>query len=327
MKLSVLDQSVLRSGYSAKDALENTVRLVQLTEKLGYVRFWVAEHHNTDGIAGTSPEVLITHLAAQTKTIKIGSGGVLLPQYSPYKVAENFKLLETLYPNRIDLGIGRSPGGNAETRTALTDGIRKSLNEFPRQVRDLQYYLHSNKKLSNNDVLAYPLTETVPDIWILGVSKRGARLAAENGTAFTFGHFIAPGNGRIALDYYYTHFQASEALQEPKANVCIFVVCAKSQEKAEELALSQDMWLLSIAKGQSTKLESPEAIKKKVLTAEDYKIIKENRKRMIVGTKEKVREDLVQLSKLYKTEEFMIITNIYSFEDKMESYRLLAEVF
>ncbi|KAB2335680.1 LLM class flavin-dependent oxidoreductase [Bacillus mesophilum] len=327
MKLSVLDQSVLSSGSTAQETLQNTTALAKLSEQLGFVRFWVAEHHNTDGIAGTSPEILITHLAAHTKKIKIGSGGVLLPQYSPFKVAENFKVLESLYPGRIDLGIGRSPGGNAETRLALTDGIRKSLNEFPRQVRDLQDYLQKQQKLNSEEVLAYPLTKTVPDLWLLGITHRGARLAAEYGTAFTFGHFISPVNGKRAIEYYYKHFQSSPRLDKPKANICIFVICANTQEEAEEMALSQDMWLLSIAKGESTKILSPEEARRKVLTPEDYSIIKENRKRMVIGTKDKVREQLLRLSELYQTEEFMIICNVYSFEDKVKSYKLTAELF
>ncbi|WP_080846168.1 LLM class flavin-dependent oxidoreductase [Cytobacillus gottheilii] len=327
MKLSVLDQSVISSGSTPQEALQNTTALAQLTEKLGYVRFWVAEHHNSDGIAGTSPEILIAHLAAHTKKIKIGSGGVLLPQYSPFKVAENFKILESLYPGRIDLGIGRSPGGNAETRLALTDGIRKSLNEFPRQLRDLQHYLQMQEKGNNEEVVAYPLSKTVPDLWLLGITHRGARLAAEYGTAFTFGHFISPVNGKRATEYYYKHFQPSPRLKKPQANICIFVICANTQEEAEEMALSQDMWLLSIAKGESTQILSPEEARKKVLTPEDYSIIKENRKRMMIGTKDKVREQLLDLSELYQTEEFMIICNVYSFEEKLKSYELVAELF
>ncbi|KAB7668374.1 LLM class flavin-dependent oxidoreductase [Bacillus sp. B1-b2] len=325
MKLSVLDQSVISMGASAQETLQNTVKLAQITEELGYVRFWVAEHHNTDGIAGTSPEILIAHIASKTSKIKIGSGGVLLPQYSPYKVAENFKLLEALFPGRINLGIGRSPGGNAETRLALTDGLRKSLNEFPRQLKDLQGYLHNNQE--TNEVIAYPITNTVPDVWLLGVTHRGARVAAENGTAFTFGHFIAPANGKRAIEYYYEHFQASQTLNKPRANICIFIICAETMEKAEELALSQDLWLLAISKGKSTKILSTEDAKKTILIEQDHKIIKENRKRMIVGTKQKVKADLMHLSEYYQTDEFMVITNVYSFEDKIQSYRLLAELF
>lgn len=326
LKLSVLDQSVISSGSTAYTALKNTAALAQITEQLGYERFWVAEHHNANGIAGTSPEVLISHIAAKTKHIKVGSGGVLLPQYSPYKVAENFKVLEALYPNRIDLGIGRSPGGSPETRLALTDGIRKSLNEFPRQVQDLQKYIIGNDK-GKNAVTAYPVHDSLPEIWMLGVSHRGARLAAELGIAFTFGHFIAPLNGKRAMDYYYKHFQPSVYANKPKANICIFVICAETTEKAEFLATSLDLWLLALGKGEANaEIISPDQASRKVLSQEDKKAIKENRRRMVIGTKELIREELSRLSKLYGTDEFMVLTNVYDFEDKVRSYKLLAEI-
>jgi luciferase family oxidoreductase group 1 len=327
LKLSVLDQSVISKGYSGRDALQNTVKLAQLTEELGYTRFWVAEHHNSNGIAGSSPEVLISHLASHTKRIRVGSGGVLLPQYSPYKVAENFKLLETLFPNRIDLGIGRSPGGSPATRLALTDGIRRSLNEFPRQVKDLQGYLGSNlpEEHPYHEVMAFPSPETLPEMWLLGITHRGARVAAENGTAFTYGHFITPENGKRAIDYYYEHFQPSALLGEPRANVCIFVVCASTQEKAEEMALSQDIWLLAVGSGGDTRIPSVEEARAKVLSAEERAKVVENRKRMIIGTPQKVRNELLQLSEKYQTEEFMIAANVHNFQDKLQSYTLLAE--
>jgi luciferase family oxidoreductase group 1 len=325
--LSVLDQSVISKGDSANIALQKTVKLAQYTENLGYSRFWLAEHHNTNGIAGSSPEVLISHIASKTKKIRVGSGGVLLPQYSPYKVAENFKVLEALYPNRIDLGIGRSPGGSMSTRLALTDGIRKSLNEFPRQVKDLQGFLHNHLPTEHpfHDVKAFPVAESVPELWLLGITHRGARLAAENGTAFTYGHFITPDNGIQALDYYYRHFQPSPSLAEPKANVCVFVVCAATQDQAEELALSQDIWLLAVEKGMDTRIPSVEEAKNIRLSQEERMKVLQNRKRAIVGTPQTVKDEILRLSEIYQTEEFMIICNVFHFEDKLQSYTLLAE--
>ncbi|MEH7120017.1 LLM class flavin-dependent oxidoreductase [Neobacillus vireti] len=327
MKLSVLDQSVICKGESASTALQKTVQLAQKTEALGYTRFWVAEHHNTNGMAGSSPEVLISHIASNTRHIRVGSGGVLLPQYAPYKIAENFKVLEALFPNRIDVGIGRSPGGSATTRLALTDGLRKSLNDFPRQVKDLQGFLQNQIPLDHpfRDVQAFPDTASLPEMWILGMTHRGARLAAENGTAFTYGHFITPLNGGQAMDYYYQHFQPSPTITEPKANVCVFVVCASTQEKAEELALSQDLWLLAVEKGIDTRIPSIEEAKSTSLSIEQRKKIQENRKRMIIGTPQQVKSEIFRLSEKYRTDEFMIISNIYNFEDKIEIYRLLAE--
>jgi luciferase family oxidoreductase group 1 len=327
MKLSVLDQSVISKGDSAGRALRKTVELAQITEDLGYTRFWVAEHHNTNGIAGSSPEVLISHIASKTRKIRVGSGGVLLPQYSPYKVAENFKVLEALFPNRIDAGLGRSPGGSASTRLALTDGLRKSLNEFPRQVKDLQGFLRNDLSEDHpyQQVKAYPEVSSSPELWLLGITHRGARLAAENGTAFTYGHFITPVNGKRALEQYFQEFQPSPLLDKPKANVCVFVVCAETQDKAEELALSQDLWLLRVEKGMDTRIPSLEEARNTPLTNSDRSKIIQNRKRMIIGTPKQVRDELLKLSEVYRTEEFMIINNLYSFEDKVNTYALLAE--
>lgn len=327
MKLSVLDQSVISKGDSAGQALKKTVELAQITEDLGYTRFWVAEHHNTNGIAGSSPEVLISHIASRTRKIRVGSGGVLLPQYSPYKVAENFKVLEALFPNRIDAGLGRSSGGSATTRLALTDGLRKSLNEFPRQVKDLQGFLRNDLPGEHpyHQVKAYPQESGSPELWLLGITHRGARLAAENGTAFTYGHFITPVYGKRALEQYYQEFQPSSFLDKPKANVCVFVVCSETQDKAEELALSQDLWLLRVEKGMDTRIPSLEEAMNTPLTVSNRSKIIENRKRMIIGTPEQVRDELLKLSEVYRTEEFMIINNLYSFEDKVNTYALLAD--
>ena len=327
MKLSVLDQSVIRKGGNASEALQNTLKLAEVTEELGYTRFWTAEHHNSNGMAGTSPEVLISAIASRTKRIRVGSGGILLPQYSPFKVAEDFSVLEALFPNRIDLGLGRSPGGSPETRLALTDGLRKSMNEFPRQVRDLQDFLGESVPEGHpyHGVTAYPMTETKPEMWVLGVTHRGARVAAENGTAFTFGHFIHPDNGKDSLTYYYEHFLPSPLLKNPLSNVCIFIVCAPTLEKAEELALSQDFWLLSVEQGKDTRIPTIEEAKGAVLTENERKRIQENRKRMLIGTPEMVKEELLKLSETYQTDEFLILTNVYSFKDKVRSYQLLAE--
>lgn len=329
IKLSVLDQSVIRKGETTVTAFQQTLELAKLSEELGYTRFWVAEHHNTSGIAGTSPEILISHIASQTNSIRIGSGGVLLPQYSPFKVAENFKLLETLYPNRIDLGVGRSPGGSPATRLALTDSIRRSLNEFPRQLTDLQGYMEDTIPESHpyHNVRAYPESKTLPELWVLGVTHRGARVAAEKGTAFTYGHFINPHNGLRALQTYRENFQPSNTVKTPKSNVCIFVICAPTQEKAEEIAISQDLWLLAVEKGFDTHILPVNEARNRKLTKKDKERIEENRRRVIIGTPGKVHEEIVRLSDYYQTDEFMIINNTYSFQEKLLTYTLLAEQF
>jgi luciferase family oxidoreductase group 1 len=322
VQLSVLDQSPISAGFSAGSALKNTLRLAKETEDMGYTRFWVAEHHNTNGLASSSPEVLIPVIASHTKRIKVGSGGVLLPQYSPFKVAENFRMLETIFPGRIDLGIGRSPGGSTETRLALTDGIRKSLNEFPHQLKRLQEYLHDQQ-----EVKAYPKSDTNPELWILGTSHRGARVAAEQGTAFTYGHFINPVGGKRAAEEYRRNFQPSLSLKVPKMNVCVFVVCAETEEEAHRLARSQDLWLIQVEKGMDTRIPSASSLDMSSLSNQDKVKIENNRKRMVIGNPIQVKIQLAELSDYYETEEIMVITNLYDIEARIRSYQLLAEEF
>lgn len=329
MKLSVLDQSPISRGSDPETALNNTLKLAKVTEEHGYTRYWVAEHHNTNGLASVSPEILIARIASYTERIRVGSGGVLLPQYSPYKVAENFKMLEAMFPERIDLGIGRSPGGSQDTRMALTDGVNKSMKEFPRQLQDLQGFLHNMlpKDHPYRLVKAAPRTKTAPSMWVLGLSERGAANAAEIGTGFVFGHFISPDKGEAAMESYREQFQPSRDFDQPVNAVCIFVVCADTETEAEELAISQDKWLLNVGKGSDIKVPSIEEVKKRSYRQEELDIIRKNRSRAVIGTPEQVKAELERLSHYYQTDEFMIITNIYDFEAKVHSYRLLAEAF
>ncbi|PWU68427.1 LLM class flavin-dependent oxidoreductase [Gracilibacillus dipsosauri] len=329
MKLSVLDQAPISRGSDPIKTLENTVALAKKAEELGYSRYWMAEHHNANGLASIAPEIIIARIASTTKRIRVGSGGVLLPQYSPLKVAETFLSLEALFPNRIDLGIGRSPGGSQLTRSALLDGLPREMGEFPRQLSDVQGFLHNTlpREHSFRLVKAGPRIDQAPRLWLLGLSERAAINAGRLGIGFVFGHFIRPDNGEGILRTYVESFQASETFDRPNKMICIFVVCSETQEKAEELALSQDKWLLQVGQGRDTKVPSVEEVKKKPFTSSELKQIEKNRKRCIIGTPEKVKTELTRLSKLYNTDEFMIITNIYDFKEKVNSYRLIAEVF
>ncbi|RSL35192.1 LLM class flavin-dependent oxidoreductase [Salibacterium salarium] len=329
MKLSILDQSPISEGSTPQQALKQTKELAQYAESFGYTRFWVAEHHSTSGLASSSPEVLISHLASNTEQIRIGSGGVLLPQYSPYKVAENFKLLEALFPGRIDLGVGRSPGGGQTIRLALTDGVKKNLIEFPRQLSDLQGFLDGTlpKDHPYSSIKTAPLIHSLPQTWVLGLSARGAKHAAANSAGFTYGHFINPNHGEEAAEEYVSQFQSSERMPYPHITACVFVVCAETEEEAEELALSQDLWLLAVEKGRSTKIPSVEEAKQTALSEEEKQRVRENRKRAIIGTPNQVKQELQRLSERYQTDEIMVITNIYDFKKKVDSYKLLASAF
>ncbi|WP_085524630.1 LLM class flavin-dependent oxidoreductase [Tuberibacillus sp. Marseille-P3662] len=329
IKLSVLDQSAVPEGSSPQDALQQTVDLAQLTERLGYTRYWVAEHHNIEGLAGSSPEILIGQIAAHTHSMLVGSGGVLLPQYSPYKVVENFRVLSNLHPGRIDLGMGRSPGGNLKTRRALTDGVRKSLNDFPGQVQDVTYFLKDNLPDDHPyyGVTATPVSENGPYPWLLGVGLGSAQTAADLGLGLTFGHFINPDQGEEALANYRASFQASDFLKEPQTCVCVFVVCADTEAEAERLATSQDLWLLQIEKGEKKGIPTVEQAQSYPYTEQDRIRIEKNRRRMIVGTPDQVKANILTLQETYQTDEFMIITNIHDPASKRYSYQCLAQAF
>ncbi|KIL51975.1 LLM class flavin-dependent oxidoreductase [Jeotgalibacillus soli] len=327
MKIGILDQVPLPKGATVKETLDYTMTLAKEAEKLGYSRYWLAEHHNTNGLLSAAPEILMTRIAAETSSIRVGSGGVLLPQYSPLKVAETFKLLETLFPGRVDLGVGRSPGGTERTRLALTDGLANNLSEFPRQLDDLFGFLH-NKLPRNHDyrmVKATPRTNEQPPLWVLGLSPSSGKISAERGLGLTFGHFINPDKWSSTLQTYREHFKPSLNSSIPQVNVCVFVICAETTEKAEELAFSQDMWLLGIDKGDS-RIPSLEDIHERGVTSDELKQIKQNRRRTIVGTPEDVKQQLLELSKRYETDDFLIISNIYDFHDRLKSYQLIAEV-
>ncbi|KAA6448943.1 LLM class flavin-dependent oxidoreductase [Bacillus atrophaeus] len=329
IELSILDQAPVSKGDSPVTTLQHSVELAKLSELRGYKRYWFAEHHSTKGLASTAPEIMIAHIAAHTTTIRVGSGGVLLPQYSPYKVAETFRQLEALYPNRIDLGVGRSPGGTTKTRLALTDGVKKSLTDFNRQLQDLSYFLTDSLPAGHDyaGIKTAPLIDTAPELWVLGLGENSARRAGQLGIGYVFGHFINPERGENAFRVYRDSFKASAHFSSPAALCTIFVVCSRTDEEAEELALSQDLWLLRVGKGLDSRVPSIEEARSYTYTASDKKQIAENRKRMVIGSPSSVKQQLTELAGRYDTEELMVLCNIYDFEAKKQSYERLAALF
>lgn len=327
--LSILDQAPVSKGESPVTTLQHSIELAQLSEQWGYKRYWFAEHHSTKGLASTAPEIMIARIAAHTSTIRVGSGGVLLPQYSPFKVAETFRQLEALYPNRIDLGVGRSPGGTTKTRLALTDGVKKRLTEFNRQLQDVSYFLTDSLPAGHPyaGIKAAPLIDTVPELWVLGLGENSARRAAHQGIGYVFGHFINPERGENAFRVYRESFRPSAHFSSPAALFTIFVICAKTDEEAEELALSQDLWLLRVGKGLDSRVPSIEEAKAYHYTESDKNQIRENRKRMVIGSPSTVKQQLLELTERYETNEIMVLCNVFDFEAKKESYEHLAGMF
>ncbi|TGB01854.1 LLM class flavin-dependent oxidoreductase [Halobacillus salinus] len=327
MKLSVLDQSPLLPGMTPHDALQQTTELAKWTDELGFHRYWVSEHHSTESLAGSAPEILVSHLAAHTNNIRIGSGGVLLPHYSSYKVAEAFRVLETLHPGRIDLGVGRAPGGMPNVNLALNKGKLPTIEDYPAQVEELMAYLHGQDPYGQ-EVYATPRGETAPRVWMLGSSGTSARLAADLGTSYSFAHFINGRGGTRAMDRYKRYFSPSMQQGEPQGNISVFVVCAETNEEAEYLASSLDLALLRIEQGgRHTHFPSSDEAIHHPYTMAELDRVQENRNRIIVGTPDEVKTSIEQLAEEYNIEEVMLNTIVSPFEKRLKSYELIAEAF
>ncbi|MCL7746527.1 LLM class flavin-dependent oxidoreductase [Halalkalibacter alkaliphilus] len=329
VRLSILDQSPIAAGVDARTAVMQTAELAVKAEQLGYHRFWVSEHHDAGRVAGSTPEVLLAHIGEKTKKIRIGSGGVMLPHYSSYKVAENFKMLEALYPNRIDLGLGRAAGGNPIATMALQGSSVGNRGSYPEQIEDLKGYFTS---LSSDHryygITATPNVDTMPQLWLLGSSGGSAQIAAEKGTAFTFAHFINGDGGEDVVKAYRNQFQPSAFYEKPEANVAIHLICADTDEEANQRATSLDLSLLMLQKGKrSLEIPTIEYAKSYPYTAHDLMQIRENRKRMIVGGPDKVKEEIEELANKYETDEVMVITITHDYSHRIRSFELLAEMF
>ncbi|UUZ81008.1 LLM class flavin-dependent oxidoreductase [Paenibacillus sp. P26] len=319
------------AGENAVMAMRQTLELAKAAEGWGYSRYWVSEHHDTTGLAGSSPEVLISAIGAHTSRIRVGSAGVLLPHYSPYKVAENFRVLEALYPGRIDLGIGRAPGGMPIASQALGYGRPQNREEqFAQQLRDLGGFLRDRLEPGHRfeGLRATPLVDTEPELWSLGSSGYSAERASELGAAFSFAHFINGEGGQEAVRRYRRYFREGPLGREPRVNACVIVVCAETDEEAERLATSIDLRSLFLEQGKfGAALPSPEEAASYPYTEWDRMRIRANRSRMLVGGPDKVKAAMLGFAESYGTEELIVMTIAHEFAARLRSYELLAEIF
>ncbi|WP_073110456.1 LLM class flavin-dependent oxidoreductase [Hymenobacter daecheongensis] len=329
LQLSVLDQSPIRQGGTARQALLETIELARLTDRLGYSRFWVSEHHNAGSLAGSAPEVLLARLGAETSRIRLGSGGVMLPHYSALKVAENFRLLEALYPGRLDLGIGRAPGTDRLTAHALNPHNQFRDEEFAEQLMDLRAYLHDEvvPDTIHARVKAAPFIDTVPELWLLSSSGQSGLFAAEIGAAFSFAHFINPVGGPDMVRLYRERFKPSAELAAPQANVAIFTFCADTEAKARELADGLALQMLKLEMGDRTPIGPPDAVRNFPLAPEQRARLAYHHQRIISGTPGQVKAKFERLAAAYGVEEVVAVTICYDFQDRLRSYELLAEAF
>ena len=329
--LSVVDQSPVRDGGTAGEALRNTIELAAAVEKFGYQRYWLAEHHSIANFAGTSPEVLIGQVAARTNTIRVGSGGVMLSHYSAFKVAENFRMLEALYPGRIDLGIGRAPGSDQITAAALSyPNHPTDISHFPQQVVDLLGHLAGRLDPGHvfAGVQAGPVPTGMPDVWLLGSRYESAFMAAHLGLPFAYAHFFGIGvdEGPAIVEGYRKNFRPSESLAEAKVNIGVQVLCADTEEEALRLASSRNLARLKSVTGRARGIPTVEEALAYEYAANEWAFTEQYRSLCVDGDPEQVRERLEELAETYQTRDLSIVTICYGLAERVCSYKLVAEV-
>ncbi|WP_026671899.1 LLM class flavin-dependent oxidoreductase [Alkalihalobacterium bogoriense] len=307
MKLSILDQCPIFDRQTAKDALYEACKLAQQAEQLGYARYWVAEHHDLRGLACPAPEVLLAFIGAHTSKIRIGAGAILLPHYKPYKVAELFNMLATLFPNRIDLGIGRAPGGSAEATNALSDRFLQQVWDMPKLITELLLFL-DNEAFAEHDyssLSASPVPDISPVPWLLGTSKKSAILAAEKGLAYNFGLFMSDKDVQECIELYKNRFRPRKEGEKQQLLLTVSVICAHTKAEAEAIATRS---LQFASQNVNTSQKELEAKKEK----------------MVIGDPVFVKEKLQKLVEQYQADEVMIVTNTDNPLDRLQSFQLLA---
>lgn len=322
--LSALDQSVSLAGSSEDAAIRDSVSLAAHCEAEGYHRFWLSEHHALPTIIGTAPEVLMAAVAATTQRIRIGSAGVMLPHYSAFKVAEQFRVLEALAPGRIDLGVGRAPGGDMRTAMALNPQAHHAAEHFPQQVRDLQAWTCGQP---HNGITAHPRGPHAPQVWVLGSSDYGAQLAAHFGLPYAFAYFFMDGQGvEQALRLYRDLYRPSERHPTPQPTICVWALAADTEEEARHHALSRERWRVDRARGVLGPLQPPDAVAARGFTeAEMATTVEAMRRKALVGTGEQVAAMLRELASRLQLGEIVINTWAHDPAVRRRSYTLIAQ--
>lgn len=326
MRISILDQAPITKGNNAVDALKKAEELAVLGEKLGYHRMWMAEHHGTDGIASSAPEIVAAHLAAKTKNIRIGTGGVMMMHYSPLKLAEVFKTLSAFSPGRIDFGVGRAPGGDQRAIYALSEGRRPLLDNLYEKFDTALQLI--NDEVPTDDLyrqmVATPSNVVLPEAWLLGSTGNSAIQAGLRGVGYSFAQFFNGQMSKYIFDAYKKNFKPSVFMEKPEINVTYMVTTAETREEAEYEAKPQDIWRLHFMQGKLATIMTPEEASNYPLTEMDRMTIEENRKIHLVGDAKEIAELLQQEQEQYGFDEAMIISIPHSQEKRLDVYRLLA---
>ncbi|MEH7524335.1 LLM class flavin-dependent oxidoreductase [Bacillus sp. JJ1503] len=326
MRLSILDQAPITSGNTATDALKKAEELAVLGDGLGYYRMWMAEHHATTTFASSAPEVSAAHLAAKTKNIRIGTGGVMLMHYSPLKLAEVFKTLSAFSPGRIDFGIGRAPGGDNYSIYALSEGRQPMVNNMYEKFDTALQLINDEVPEDDlyNKTIATPSQVILPEAWLLGSTGNSAVQAGRRGVGYSFAQFFNGEMTKEILDTYKRNFQPSAFMEKPQINVSYMVTTAETKEEAEFEAKPQDIWRLQFMRGRIGSVLTPEEARDYPLTEMDYMIIKENRKIHLVGAVNEIATLLQEEQSHYGFDEAMICSIPHSQEKRLDVYRLLA---
>jgi luciferase family oxidoreductase group 1 len=329
MRLSILDQSPIISGHTAAQAVAETIKLAREAERLGYHRYWLAEHHSLMALADPCPEILVARVAAETSRIRVGTGGILLPHYSPLKVAEQFRMLEALYPQRIDLGVGRAPGGDRATAMAMGQGQYSNAEDFPEQVQFLVAYLDDTMPAGHafGKVKAQPLGPTAPPVWLLGSSDFSGALAAELGLNFAFAHFISADGGDVVMRDYKRNFKPSAREPKPQALLTVFAICAETDAEAGRRASSIDLRRLNMDYGLNQPVPSQAEAEARQFNDAEKTRVAHNRRRLVFGAPDTVKGRLLELREQFDADELMVITITGAYETRLESYQLLAQAF
>jgi luciferase family oxidoreductase group 1 len=329
VKLSVLDQSPVISGHSPAAAIHATLELAQAADRLGYHRYWLAEHHATSGLGDPCPEILLGQIAARTQRIRVGTGGVLLPYYSPLKVAEVFRMYEALFPGRVDLGIGRAPGGNLLTAQAMNAEAFLGEDRFPTHVQELVGYLDDTlpPEYRFHMVKAMPAGPTSPEVWLLGSSDYSGALASYLGLRFSFAHFINAHGGDAVMRAYRADFRPSYREPRACAMLALFVICAPTREQAEALAASIDLRRYQMTQGIDAPVATMEQAQAYVYSEQARAIVQRERARAVIGTPESVKARMLALQEEFAADELMLITITGDYASRLRSYELLAEAF
>jgi luciferase family oxidoreductase group 1 len=322
--LSVLDLAPILAGHTPADTFRNSLELARRVEEWGFQRYWLAEHHNMASIASSATSILIGHIAGGTSRIRVGSGGIMLPNHAPLVIAEQFGTLATLYPGRIDLGLGRAPGTDQVTAMALRRDARGSVNDFPENVQELQLYLSAENR--NGRVRAVPAEGLDIPVWLLGSSTYSAQLAGMLGLPFAFASHFAPTYLHEALRLYRSSFRPSEQLAQPYTMACINVIAADTDEEAERLATSFYMFALNIIRGTSSPLQPPIASMNGRWSDMEEAAVRQMMTYVFIGGPEKITRQLNDFVAKTQVKELMVVSHIYDPAARVRSYEILAEL-